>query len=169
MSPELYDMAKRMAWAYVHHDFWHVSREDQEDLVQEAVIKVWRHSPSERSPKLVRTIARTGVVDAARTMFGRERDGSQTAKRSAIATQVYLDGLPEGGDIVRGSHHDTYPSMLESLLQPMNPRHRGAFRLQCQGYSNQEIAKMTGRTDMAVGHSIYRARRSAQAAIRRAA
>lgn len=165
MSPELYDMAKRMAWAYVHHDFWHFSREDQEDLVQEAIVKVWHHNPSKEHPKLVRTIARTGVVDAARRMFGRDRNAGLTAKRNAIASQVYLDGLPEGGDKVRGYHYDTYPSMFESLLQPMNPRHRGAFRLQRMGYSNQEIAKMTGRSDMAVAHSIFQARRRARRAL----
>lgn len=166
MSPELHDMATRMAWGHVRRFFPHVPYADKEDMVQEAVINAWRHGARDDEPLLLSTITRTGVVDAARKLFGRS---TSPLKRAGLANQVYLDSLPEGGDVVRGSTQDTYPSMLESLLEPMRPKDRGAFRLRLMGYTNPEIGEMLGKTEAAVAQYVFKGRRYAQRAIQEAA
>lgn len=139
MSPELYNMAERMSWGHVRRLFPHVDRADKEDLVQEGVLKVWRANPTVDQPKLVSTIAKRAIIDAARCMFGR-----YDRARYAISHQVYLDAY-ECSDELRGHHTDEYPSVVEAPLQAMKPDERAIFRLMDAGYEGKEIARAMGR------------------------
>lgn len=131
-------MATRMAWGHVRRFFPHVPRADKEDMVQEAVINVWRKAPDDAEPGLISAIARTGVIDAARKMLGRRERA-----RTALSHQVYLDAYEENDQLL-GSHHDEYPSMVKAVLGQMKPSERAIFRLYQAGYEGQEIAAAMG-------------------------
>lgn len=163
MSPELARMTERMAWGHVHRLFPNVDRSDKEDMVQEAMVKVWRKRASADQPKLVSTIAKRAIIDAARKMFGRY-ERAQTA----ISHQVYLDAY-ECADELRGHHTDEYPSIVNAPLTAMKPDERAIFRLYEAGYEGQEIAHAMGRHPSRISQRCGAGRKRAQRALREAA
>ena len=156
-------MALRMSWGHVRRMFPHVPHADKEDLVQEGVVAVWRKAPAGAEPGLISAVTRTGIIDAARKMFGRRERA-----RTAISHQVYLDAYEES-DQLRGVHYDEYPCLVEAPLAAMKPEERAIFRLQEAGYEGKEIAAAVGKHPSRVSQKYGAGRRRAMRALREAA
>lgn len=148
-------MAERMAWGHVRRLFPHVDRADKEDLVQEAIVGVWRKGATD--PGLVSTVARTSIIDAARRMFGRYQRA-----RNAISQAVYLDGY-ENNDRLLGHYEEDYTGPdAESILGLLYPEEREIVELKLAGIEQKEIARALGRHESRISQRLTHARRRIQ-------
>ena len=130
-------MAERMAWGHVRRLFPNVCHADKEDMVQEAIVGVWRKGATD--PGLVSAVTRTSIIDAARRMFGRYQRA-----RNAISQAVHIDGY-ENNDRLLGHYDADYTGPdAEAILAQLKPIEREDTLLRVQGYNGEEIAHMRG-------------------------
>lgn len=121
------------------------SREDAEDIAQEALIKAWRHAPSHPLPYALRCVA-TIRVD-------RARKASRRVKTAPINEQIAADPFADEVD-ERETLRRVDAQMPEAL--------QGLLLLEWAGYTQQEIGEMLGISKQAANRRLAKARRLAQ-------
>lgn len=134
LRPLLHAIAMR----YLH------SSDDAEDIVQDALLKLWTMRDELRMPvePLARVLVRNKAIDLIRrTQPGSSIDDLQLAGEEPPPT----DGIERMMNIV-----DTLPSMQQTILRL---RHM-------EGMEMGDIAKLTGSTEVAVRKALSRARQA---------
>lgn len=133
------------------------NRPDAEDLVQEACVRAFDHISELRESEPVK-----GWL--LRVLHNSFIDGTRRAKRSPVATRA--DGgdpntsvcpLPNPEELACATQRE---ELLQRAWLRLERGHRALLALRAEGYSLDEISKVTGLALDALNARLYRARQS---------
>lgn len=138
--------------------------EDAEDVMQEALLKTYRHVARIRRPDAFRTWLYRTVRNAC--LVKRRRRVDEPAHMLSLAGGAGDDGAPEELDVVdRGQRPDEAAinawlgRRLRTALSALPPGYRMIVLLrEIEGLSTREVSKVTGMSEENVKTRLHRAR-----------
>jgi RNA polymerase sigma-70 factor (ECF subfamily) len=137
------------------------SREDSEDVVQEAFLRTCEHAQEVVEPRAFAfTVARNLATDSRRHMRLAKTDTLGDLSQSPVVTS----GSSLEGEVLA----DEESRLLREAVEQLSPQCRAAFQLRMfQGYSYKEIAEILGLAPKTVENHIGRALRETHEYLRR--
>lgn len=132
------------------------TREDAEEVVQDAFARTWRELPRYDTGRPFAPWFYTILRNLARN----------AARRDQRWTRVTLEDAHEGGELapVEEGHDDMDPAFLHAALEELSPMQRACFRLvRLEEFSAGEAAAMLGIDGATVRVHIHRATRALRA------
>jgi RNA polymerase sigma-70 factor (ECF subfamily) len=153
------DLVQRMvrpalaaAWEFVR------TREDAEDVVQEAFARAWKDLDRYDASRPFAPWFFTIVRNAARNAHRRDRRWQEVPITDDVVERVPDER--QDRDPVDRLHFD---DRIVALLEELSPMQRSCFRLaELEGFSRDEVATMLGVTAATVRVHVHRARKALQ-------
>jgi RNA polymerase sigma-70 factor (ECF subfamily) len=143
------------AWEFVE------TREDAEDIVQEAFARTWRDLGRYDAAQPFAPWFFTIVRNVARTAHRRDRRWTLLPLDDDVVD--HLPGEVADADPLEQLQQVDFDARIHTMLMTLSPMQRACFRLvEVEGFSRLEVADMLGVSPATVRVHIHRARKALQ-------